>query len=382
MRKKPDKLLLGVTMGLVFIGMLMILSSSSYIGYASYGDSYYFIKKHSMYLALGLVAMTVGWRVPYTHYQKWLLPGFVGSLILVILTLMPGVGVKTLGATRWLQLGPITIQPVEMMKFSIFVYLAHFLQTKKEHIGSIKKGLIPLFSVILIPALLIAKQPDLGNDILIFVVTMCLIFVSGAKIKHLATMALAGISAVSFSILLHPYQLQRIKTFLDPFSDPLGKSYHIIQSFIAIGSGGIFGAGLGQSKLKYHYLPLQYSDFIFSILCEEGGMILACIVLTLIGFMLRQGMRIAHNSPDDFGRYLATGLTLQLVLQSLINIAVVTGVFPTKGIPLAFISFGGTSLVMGLFYVGVLINIGMGQHDKKEIPPQQEASRGSQPPSP
>jgi cell division protein FtsW len=368
MRRKPDKLLLGVTFGLVFIGMLMILSSSSYIGYANYADSYYFIKKHSMYLLIGLVAMTIGWRIPYSRYQSWLLPGFVASLILVFLTLIPGVGVKTLGASRWLQLGPITIQPVEMMKFAIFVYLAHFLQTKKDHIGSITKGLIPLFSVILIPALLIAKQPDLGNDILIFVVTLCLIFISGAKIKHLATMALAGISAVSFSILLHPYQLQRIKTFLDPFSDPLGKSYHIIQSFIAIGSGGIFGSGLGQSKLKYHYLPLQYSDFIFSILCEEGGLILAGIVLTLIGLMLRQGLRIANNAPDAFGRYLATGLTLQLVLQSLINIAVVTGVFPTKGIPLAFISFGGTSLVMGLFYVGVLINIGMGQHDKKEPP--------------
>jgi cell division protein FtsW len=363
MRKKPDTLLLGVTFGLVFIGMLMILSSSSYVGYANYADSYYFIKKHSVYLLLGLVAMTVGWRIPYTKYQQFLMPGFVGSLILVILTLIPGVGVKTLGATRWLQLGPITIQPVEMMKFAIFVYIAHFLHTKKDQIGSITKGLLPLFTVIIIPMLLIAKQPDLGNDILIFVVTMCLIFVSGARIKHLASMAIAGISAVSLSVLIHPYQLQRIKTFLDPFADPLGKSYHIIQSFIAIGSGGIFGAGLGQSKLKYHYLPLQYSDFIFSILCEEGGLILACIVLTLIGLLLRQGLRIAKNAPDDFGRYLATGLTLQLALQSLINIAVVTGVFPTKGIPLAFISFGGTSLVMGLFYVGVLINIGMGQSD-------------------
>ncbi len=366
MRKRPDMLLLGVTMGLVFIGMLMILSSSSYIGYASYADSYYFIKKHSMYLALGLVAMAMGWRVPYTRYQTWLVPGFVGALILVALTLIPGVGVRTLGATRWLQAGPVTIQPVEMMKFAIFVYISHFLQKKQVHIGSLRKGLLPLFTIIAIPGLLIAKQPDLGNAILIFAVTMCLIWVSGARLKHLGSMALLGLSAVTFSIILHPYQLQRIKTFLDPFADPLGKSYHIIQSFIAIGSGGIFGAGLGQSKLKYHYLPLQYSDFIFSILCEEGGFILAAIVLTLFGLLLRQGMRIAQNAADDFGRYLAMGLTLQLTLQSLINIAVVTGVFPTKGIPLAFISFGGTSLVMGLFYVGVLINIGMGQTEKQD----------------
>lgn len=368
LRKRPDKVLLGVTMGLVFIGMLMILSSSSYVGYANYADSYYFIKKHTMYLLLGLLAMVIGWRVPYAKYQQWLLPGFLGSLVLVILTLIPGVGVRTLGASRWLQVGSVTIQPVEMMKFAIFVYVAHFLHHKKEQIGSIQKGLVPLFTVIAIPGLLIAKQPDLGNDILIFGVTMCLLFVGGARIKHFATMILAGVSAVTVSVIIHPYQLQRIKTFLDPFADPLGQSYHIIQSFIAIGSGGIMGAGLGQSKLKYHYLPLQYSDFIFSILCEEGGLILACIVLTLLGLLLRQGMRIASGAPDRFGRYLAMALTLQLVLQSLINIAVVTGVFPTKGIPLAFISFGGTSLVMGLFYVGVLVNIGMtvAEEDKSD----------------
>lgn len=370
-QRRPDLALLGATLGLVIIGMIMILSSSSYIGYANYADSYYFIKRHSLYLLGGLIAMGIGWVLPYQRYQKWLLPIFVGSMLLVLLTLIPGIGVKTLGASRWLQVGPITVQPVEIMKFAIILYVAHFLCAKQAVIGSIRKGLFPLFAVIAIPGLLIAKQPDLGNDILIFGVTICLLWVGGARIKHLGGMFLVGIMAVTLSVLANPYQLQRIKTFLDPFADPLGKSYHIVQSFIAIGSGGILGTGLGQSKLKYHYLPLQYSDFIFSILCEEGGLILAGIVLVLIGILLYRGMRIAAHAVDSFGKYVATGLVLQLVLQSLINIAVVTGIFPTKGIPLAFISFGGTSLVMGLFYVGVLINIGRGGQKKPPALPDQ-----------
>jgi cell division protein FtsW len=337
----------------------MIISTSSVVGYTGYNDSYYFIKKHFLYLVLGFGLLTVGLKTPHQRYYKWVWWGLGVSCFLVILTLIPGVGVQAFGARRWINLGVFTFQPVEMLKFFVITFTAAILSNKKDKIKSFQKGLIPLFGVVLVPILLTAKQPDLGNVLLMGAVIYSLLFVGRARLFHLFGMVGLGATGVVGSVLLHPYQMQRIRTFLDPFADPLGKSYHIVQSFIAIGSGGIWGVGIGASRLKYSYLPLQYSDFIFSIICEEGGFILAAVVIALLVGFFQRGMKIALQSSNLFSYYLALGLTLQIVLQSFINIAVVVGVFPTKGIPLAFISFGGTSLIMSMFTVGVLLNISM-----------------------
>jgi cell division protein FtsW len=362
--RRPDLPLLLITIGLIVIGIIMIISTSSVVGYTGYNDSYYFIKKHCLYLLMGIGLFTLGLKTPHERYSKWGAWGLAISCILVALTMVPGIGVMAFGARRWINLGFISFQPVELLKFFVIVFTAFVLTNKKDKIRSFKKGLVPLFAVVLIPILLTAKQPDLGNTMLMGVVIFALLFVGRARLFHLFGMVGLGLGGMVGSILIHPYQMQRIRTFLDPFADPLGKSYHIVQSFIAIGSGGIWGVGIGQSRLKYSYLPLQYSDFIFSIICEEGGFLLAMTVILLLVFFFQRGMKIAMQSHSLFSYYLALGLTLQIVLQSLINIAVVIGVFPTKGIPLAFISFGGTSLIMSMFVVGVLLNISMSSPPK------------------
>jgi cell division protein FtsW len=362
--RQPDLPLLLITIVLIVIGIIMIISTSSVVGYSGYNDSYYFIKKHCLYLVLGVGLFTVGLKTPHYWYYKWVGWGLFISCILVGLTMVPGVGVMAFGARRWINLGFISFQPVELLKFFFIAFTAWVLTIKKDKIRSFKKGLVPLFASVLVPILLTAKQPDLGNTMLMAVVIFALLFVGRARLFHLFGMVGLGLGGMAGSILLHPYQMQRIRTFLDPFADPLGKSYHIVQSFIAIGSGGIWGVGIGQSHLKYSYLPLQYSDFIFSIICEEGGFVLAMIVILLLVFFFQRGMKIAMQSHTLFSYYLALGLTLQIVLQSFINIAVVIGVFPTKGIPLAFISFGGTSLIMSMFTVGVILNISMSSPPK------------------
>lgn len=364
--QRPDIPLLIITIFLIVIGIIMIISTSSVVGFTGYNDSYYFIKKHCLYLVLGLVFFVIGFKTPYRRYLNWVGPGLAISCVLVALTMVPGIGVMAFGARRWINLGFFSFQPVEVLKFFVVVFTSFVLINKKEKIQSFRNGLVPLFAIALVPILLTAKQPDLGNTVLMGVVIFSLLFLARARLFHLFGMVGVGISGIVTSVLLHPYQMQRIKTFLDPFADPLGKSYHIVQSFIAIGSGGIFGVGIGQSRLKYSYLPLQYSDFIFSIVCEEGGLILAVVVIMLILAFFQRGVKIASNADSPFGYYMAMGMTIQIVFQSLINIGVVIGVFPTKGIPLAFISFGGTSLIMSMFLVGVLLNISMSPATPKQ----------------
>ena len=352
-----DRVTLYVMVILIFIGIIMMLSTSSAVGLANFHDPYYYTKKHSMYLLIGVVAFMAGYWIPHQTYKRYSVVGFGMAVLMLIMTLIPGVGVQLGGARRWLNLGIIQMQPVEMAKFFIVVFIATSLSHKKAQMGTFTKGLLPILGLIIIPVGLLAKQPDLGNIILIFGITFAMVFLGGVPLRHLGGLFGAGILGVIASVIRHPYQLGRVKTFLFPWRDPLGKSYHIVQSFIAIGSGGIFGQGLGQSKLKYFYLPLQYSDFIFSIICEEGGLILATLVFVLYGILFYRGMSIAYYAKNSFSFFLGVGSTLLLVFQAVINMGVAIGLFPVKGVPLTFISFGGTALIMSMFYVGVLLNI-------------------------
>ena len=295
--------------------------------------------------------------MPYTFYKKYAIQGLMLSIILLILTLVPGFGIKALGAKRWLNLGFFQLQPVEIAKFFVAVFLALSLDHKKEKIRSLNKGLFPVLIMVVIPILIIAKQPDLGSLMVIGCVTFVLLFLANARIIHLFGLILIGISGVLVSVLINPYQLKRITAFLSPWDDPLGKNYHVIQSLIAIGSGGFLGNGIGQSKLKYYYLPMHYTDFIFAIVCEEGGFILAAFVVILFALLFYRGSIIAFRADNDFAKYLAIALTLFLVIQGFINIGVVIGILPVTGIPLTFFSFGGTALVTSMFYMGVLLNI-------------------------
>ena len=349
--------LLIITWILIAIGIIMIFSSSPVSSLNTFNTSMVFIKKHLIYVILGTIAMLIGMFTPHEFYKKNNLPILAGACILLILTLIPGIGVKLGGAKRWLNLGFIQIQPVECIKFAVIVYISCALENKHAILKNFQKGILPITCVFGLPILILLFQPDLGNTVLLSSVFMCMLYLSPTKLSHLIAMAFTGLMGLATSIALNPYQKDRIMSFLNPLSDPSGKTYHITQSLIAIGSGGITGLGLGESKLKYFYLPLQYSDFIYAILCEELGLIAAVGVIFLFLLLCIRGFKIARLAPSKFGYYLSIGLTLCLTLQALLNIGAVTSVLPITGITLTFISFGGTSLICSMFFVGVLLNI-------------------------
>jgi cell division protein FtsW len=350
---------------LLIIGFVMLLSTSSVVGHANFQDSYFFIKKHVLFLCIGFFAFCFGFFVPNRFYKERVILLYCLACVLLILTLIPGFGIKLGGAQRWLSLGSFRFQPVECIKFAVVVVLATALENKRESVKHFFKGFFPVLLLLTIPLAILAMQPDLGNIGLILLVGFSLFFLSKIPPRFLIGIAAIGFCFVAINLLMHPYQMSRVTSFLDPWSDPLGKNYHVIQSLTAVGSGGLTGLGIGESKLKYFYLPLQYSDFIFSIICEEGGMFLGVIVVVLFGIFLYQGLKIARESLTLYSYYLAMGLLLFIVFQALINIGVVIGLMPVTGIPLTFISFGGTSLVTSLFYVGVILNVSRETHLKE-----------------
>ncbi len=341
---------------LIAIGIIMIFSTSSIVGFSNYNDSYFFIKRHIAYLFMGFIACFVGITVPHTWYRSLIPTLFCIMILFLCLTLTP-LGVKIGGAQRWLSLGFIQFQPVEIAKFVIILVVARGLDRSDSIFKYFFKGCLPILIILCIPLALLALQPDMGNIGIILSVVFCLFFLSKMPLRHIASLICVSISGIVGVILQNPYQLRRITAFLDPWADPLGKNYHMVQSLIAIGSGGLTGMGLGESKLKYFYLPLQYSDFIFSIICEEGGFLLALFVITLYLSIVLKTYHIVKKCAEPFSFYLGMGCALLVCMQAFINIAVVIGLFPVTGIPLTFISFGGTSLITSLFYIGIIINI-------------------------
>ncbi len=341
---------------LLIIGIIMLISTSSIIGFSNYNDAYFFVKRHLIYLVIGFCACFVGIVTPHVLYKRFLGVLFVFVIIALILTLTP-LGVTVGGAQRWLDIGLFRFQPVEMLKFVVVVFIAVGLDRSQAYLNNFVKGCLPLLLVISIPLGLVVLQPDLGNTAIILMVVGCLFFLSKMPLKHIFMLGGLSLSGVCVIIMSHSYQMQRIISFLNPWDDPLGKNYHMIQSLIAIGSGGLFGLGLGESKLKYFYLPLQYSDFIYSIICEEGGFFFATFVLILFFMILLKTFFIVKKSDSEFSFFLGMGCGLLICVQAVINIAVVIGLLPVTGLPLTFISFGGTSLITSLFYVGVILNI-------------------------
>ena len=335
----------------------MIISTSSVLGFAQFNDSYYFVKRHLVYLFIGLIAMGFGIVFPYERYKKRALIGLIITAVLTLMTLVPGIGLKAGGASRWLSLGPVQFQPVEFVKFFIVVFVAASIENKGKSIRFFMRGMAPILGVVLAVVAVLLLQPDLDNSVLTMTVVLVMLFVSSANEMQLLAMGGLAVSGAVISILTHPYQLSRVTTFFNPWADPLGKSYHIIQSMIAIGSGGVMGLGIGESRAKYFYLPLDYMDFIYSVVCEEGGLWLGSTVVILFAVLCYRGCLIAKRCDRTFGQFLAVGLTMYLVCQALINMGMVIGIFPVSGIPLTFISFGGSSLVSSMFFSGVILGI-------------------------
>jgi cell division protein FtsW len=274
-----------------------------------------------------------------------------------VLVLVPPLGQSINGTRRWLRLGPLSFQPVELAKFALVLYLASFLRRREAVLGSFCHGFLPVLLVAGAMAGLTVLQPDLGNSLALVLLALALAYLAGGRVTHMAAVAAAALPVVALLIALKPYRWRRMVAFMAPWDDPQGSGFQIIQSFLALGSGGLLGRGLGESRQKLFYLPEPYTDFIFAIIGEELGLMGTAAVVALFAALVWRGLRIGARAPDAFGSYLALGLTIMIATQTLVNVGVVTGALPTKGLPLPFISFGGSALLMTLFSTGVLLNI-------------------------
>jgi len=356
--RHPDYLILVVTLCLLFVGTVMIYSSSTIMAEERFGDSYHFLKKQFFYATIGLAAMFVAWRIRYQLLRKVAVAGILLSMVLLVMVFIPGLGITVNGASRWIRIAGFTFQVSEFVKLALILFLAHFL-TKKIEFGRTdfsKIYAVPI-GITLIIILLILGQPDFGTSVIFVAILMMLLFLSGMRMVYLVGFVAALIPAGLYLILCEGYRLKRIFAYLHPWDDPRGAGFHIIQSFLCFGSGGAFGVGLGNSVQKLFYLPEPHTDFIFSIIGEECGFVGVVFVIALFAVLIVRGFWISFTMDDTFGSLLAAGITTMLAIEVTINIAVVMGMLPTKGLVLPFVSYGGTSLVMSLTAVGILLNI-------------------------
>src|SRR6202040_968824 len=362
-RLENDRWLFGVTVVLCLLGAVMIFSASAVTAEKEYTHSYYFLVRQAAWLILGLLGMFALMRTDYRRLRE---PAVVYTTVCVVLLLLVGTFFldKSHATHRWIRYGPVGIQPSELAKLAVILYLAWFLDQKRRSKVAMEfskqdflQTILPAAGPVLIYVCLILLQPDLGTAVDIVLVAAAILFAAGMSWKWIAAGFAASLPALYFLIFHVSYRQARMTAFLDPESDPQGAGFQLMQSLIAVGSGGFTGVGLMESKQKLFYLPEAHTDFIYAVICEELGFIGAMIVIALFVVYGWRGMRAASGAPDGFGRLLALGITAMIIFQALINFAVVLGMVPTKGIPLPFISYGGSSLLVMLLATGVLLNI-------------------------
>jgi cell division protein FtsW len=353
----PDIILLMVTLILVTIGTVMIYSSSSIIALDKFKDGQYFLKKQIIFVFIGLVSMMVMSRIPYEHLKKVAYPGVMLSLVLLALLFIPHLGLKRGGATRWLNLGFFSFQVTEMVKIAMVVFLAHLLTRKSHQLKKFSRGVLIPLSVTAFIMLLILLQPDFGTVVIIASILLLMLSLAGSRITHLLFLVAAFLPLGAWLIFHKGYRMARLTAFLDPWKDPDNTGFQIIQSLLSFGSGGTFGVGIGDGMQKLFYLPEPHTDFILSIIAEESGFIGVSIVIIMFALFVFRGFKIARRAPDLFGTLLAAGLTMVIAMEAFINIAGVMGLIPLKGLALPFLSYGGTSFVMCMIAVGILLNI-------------------------
>lgn len=365
MKKKFDTMLFLPALGLMAYGVVMVFSAScptAALSPVCNYDPYFFLKRQVLWLLIGFVAMVFAYNMDLKKWRKYSLVIIIVTLALLVAVLL--FGETTLGATRRLKLGPITFQPSELAKIALVFYLADALARRRNQVRKFKK-LLTVLAIFGLVGILIEKQPDLGTTIVVGSTTLAMLFLAGAQIIHLLCMTVIGLLVAASRIINESYRIKRIMAFLDPWTDPAGMGYQNIQSYIALGSGGLYGIGLGESRQKFFYLPEKFTDFIFAITGEELGFYygtLPIVILFIIFLVL--GFRIAMKARDPFMSLLAGGITFMITFQAFINMGVVSGILPCTGITLPFISFGGSSLVFTLFALGMLLNVS-GQPQKK-----------------
>jgi len=353
---KPDRILFFVTLVLVGFGVAMVFSSSAIVAKEKFGDPNYFSFKQLIFAALGLAVMFVVMKIDYHTYRH---PAIVFSALSIVVALLVLVFFLAAAANthRWIQVAGFSLQPSELAKLSLVLFLAYFLEKRKGLVNNLAFTLVPVAIIVAILAGLILLQPDLGTATSLLIISTVLLFVAGLDLRWIATAIIVAAPTFYLLIFRVRYRRERILAFLNPWEEPRGRGFQIIQSLLSVASGGIFGLGFMEGKQKLFYLPEAHTDFIFAVVGEEMGMIGTGIVLLLFSLLLWRGLRASMRAPDLYGFYLALGITMMVCLQAFINMSVVLGLLPTKGIPLPFLSYGGSSFVVMLAAVGILLNV-------------------------
>ena len=354
-----DLIIMLMAIALTCFGVVMVYSASSVMAAKRFHDGFFFLKRQGLFSLLGFAIMLVVMRVDYHTWKHLAVPALLLCLVLLGLVLIPGIGGRAGGSSRWLKLPGFNLQPSEMAKLALIMYMAYSLDKKQDKVKSLTAGFIPYMIVLMFLIGFLVLQPDLGGALTLAAVAMVMLFAAGTRLTYIFSMFLLALPLLAIK-LSHGYHKGRIDAFLNPWSDPEGKGFQIIQSWLALGTGGVFGQGLGEGKQKLFYLPEAHTDFILSVVGEELGFLGVGVIIGMFFLLVQRAMRIAVAAPDTFGRFLALGIAVLFGIEATVNMGVVTGLLPTKGLALPFISYGGSSLLISLFSVGILLNISSG----------------------
>ena len=358
-----DVLLAGAVVGLIAFGVVMVYSASAVFAHARYGDPYHFLVRQGSYALLGIVAMVALARIDY-HRLRAVTKVFLGIAVVLLLVTVLGFGKTVGGAARWIAVGPINIQPAEIAKIAVIGWLAYSLSNKADRIKSFSIGTLPHVLIAGAVAGLCYKQPDLGSAVMIGMITLVLLFTAGAKLGYLIIMGVAALPLGYLAVATREYRMRRITAFLDPFAHRFDEGYQIAESLMSFGAGGVHGVGIGDSRQKLFFLPEAHTDFISAIIGEELGFVGFVSLIAVFLFILYRGLRVAYQAKDDYGTYLATGVTVFIGLQALTNLAVAISLLPTKGLVLPFVSYGGSALLVNCAAMGVLLNVSRSRAQK------------------
>ena len=352
-----DMIVLMMAVILTCFGVVMVYSASSVMAAKKFHDGFFFLKRQSLYALMGFAGMAVLMHVDYHVWKKWAVPLFLTCFFLMLVVFIPGIGGTAKGASRWIRLPGFNFQPSELAKVALIIYMAYSLEKRQEKLKQFMSGFFPYLLILGVFIAVLLAQHDMGAALTMFMVAIVMLFAAGTKVQYILGMGLVALPGVVYLVVTKAYRMRRITAFLDPWQDPTDAGFQIIQSWLALATGGVFGQGLGEGKQKLFYLPEAHTDFILSVLGEEMGFVGVIVIASMFLLLVQRSLRVAIAAEDNFGRFLAFGIAVLLGLEAFTNMAVVTGLFPTKGLALPFLSYGGSSLIISLCAVGILLNV-------------------------
>ncbi|MRR38228.1 putative lipid II flippase FtsW [bacterium] len=355
--ERYDLVILLMAVALTCFGVVMVYSASSVMATKKFHDGFYFLKRQGIYALMGFGVMILAMRIDYRQWREYAVPILLGCLVLLLLVFIPGIGGAAKGASRWIRFPGFNFQPSELAKIALIMYMAYSLDKKQDKVKMFSTGFLPYMVLLAVLLLILLKQHDLGAALTMGGVAILMLFAAGTRPRYILGMVVLALPFLYFLVMNVDYRRRRILAYLNPWEDPTNTGFQIIQSWLAFGNGGVIGQGLGEGKQKMFYLPEAHTDFILSVVGEELGLIGVVVIAAMFLMLVLRGVRVALMSQDPFGRFLAFGIVTLLGIQAFVNMGVVTGLLPTKGLALPFISYGGSSLIVTLFAVGILLNV-------------------------